>query len=67
MVDSELHEEEEAASELSSLASVAGTLSCERALADGEATAVQIPGININGVWRKWPTTASREVVVRAE
>jgi hypothetical protein len=37
MVDCELHEEEEAASELSSLASVAGTLSCERALADGEA------------------------------
>jgi hypothetical protein len=40
--DSELVGEEEAAGELGSMASVAGTSSCKRPPADKEATAVQI-------------------------
>jgi hypothetical protein len=39
-VDNELCEEEEAASDLGSPASVAGALSCKWALADEEATTV---------------------------
>jgi hypothetical protein len=39
-IDGELHKEEEAAGELDSPASVAGTSSCKWALADEKATTV---------------------------
>jgi hypothetical protein len=60
-IDGELREQEEAAGELGSPASVAGASSCKRALADEEATVVQICGTDVDGVWWRRPATASRE------
>jgi hypothetical protein len=67
MVNGELGNEEEATGEVGSPVSVAGASSCKQALADEEATSVQIPGTDVDGVWQRWLTMVSREVEVRAE
>jgi hypothetical protein len=53
MVNGELGNEEEATGEVGSPVSVAGASSCKRALADEEATSVQIPGTDVDGVWQR--------------
>jgi hypothetical protein len=61
VVDSVVHEEEVVADELGSPASMAGASSCNWALADKVAMAVQIPGTDVNGVWLRWLAMVSRE------
>jgi hypothetical protein len=61
VVDGELHEEEEAAGELGSPASMADVSSCKWALADKEMTAVLIPSINSGGGGQGWRSPANRD------
>jgi hypothetical protein len=53
--DGELREEEDAAVELDSPASVADASSCKLALDDAGTTAVQTLGPNGDSVWCGWP------------
>jgi hypothetical protein len=46
---------------------VASASSSKWALADKEATTVNILGIDIDGVWLRWPATVSKEAEVRVE
>jgi hypothetical protein len=46
---------------------VVGASSGKRVLADEEVIAVQICGTDVDGVWLRWPTKASRVVEARAE
>jgi hypothetical protein len=60
--DGELHEEEDATIELSSPASVAGALSCKRALDDTRRMALQTLGPNGDGVLWGWSAPAKSKL-----
>jgi hypothetical protein len=60
VVNGDLCEEEEAAGDLDSPASVASALSCKQALADEEATAARTLGMDVDGEWRSAVVPVSR-------